>query len=205
MSINQVVTYEVIAKETPNVIRNCKNCKKSTEYFCSDKFRVNANQKIVDIWLIYKCVHCESTWNYPILSRIHVNRIDPILHQKYMNNDQETIWYHAFQTGKLRKLCDDVNTDITYELRREMSVSVTGDVCIKICCKYDVGLRIDKLLAEILNVSRSKVTTMAKEEMFLLNPNLTLKDKVVDNLLITVKGKVCEDVASTFRDYVESM
>lgn len=188
MSLNHVVKYEVIAQETPNVIRHCRNCKRSTEYVCSDKFRVNANQKVVDIWLIYKCMHCESTWNYPILSRVHVNRLDPILHQKFMHNDQETIWYYAFQINKLRKLCDDVSKDIRYEIRKEKSESVPNEMNIRICCKYDVGLRIDKLLAAILGISRSKVNTMAKAERFLLYPNVTMKDKVIDNLHISVKG-----------------
>ncbi|WP_188455474.1 DUF1062 domain-containing protein [Virgibacillus oceani] len=187
MSLN-AVTYEIVAQETPNVIRNCRNCKRSTEYFCSDKFRVNANQKIVDIWLIYKCIHCEGTWNCPILSRLNVNRIDPILHQKYMNNDKETIWHHAFQISKLRKLCDAVKNDINYEVRKEKSESVSDEATIRICCKYDFGLRIDKLLAEILDISRSKVSKMAKEETFLLYPTVSMKDKVIDDLQITVKG-----------------
>jgi hypothetical protein len=206
MSLNNIVTYEIIALETPNVIRNCRSCKRSTEYSCSDKFRVNANQKMVDIWLIYKCIHCEGTWNFPILSRVHVNRIDPILHQKFMNNDKETVWYHAFQINKLRKLCDAVNQNVNYEIKKEKSESVFNEVTIRICCKYDFGLRIDKLLAEILDISRSKVNTMAKEEMFLLKPNVTTKDKVIDNLQITVRGNWNRDVASAlFRDDVESV
>lgn len=188
MSFNNIITFKVIAQEKPNVIRNCRHCKRSTEYFCSDKFRVNANQKMIDIWLIYKCLHCESTWNYPILSRVHVNRIDPILHQKFMNNDQETIWYYAFQINKLRKLCDAVKKDIQYELIKEKSNLISSEMTVRICCKYDFGLRIDKLLAEILNISRSKVNTMAKEKMFLLNPNVPISDKVIDNLQVTVKG-----------------
>lgn len=143
---------------------------------------------MIDIWLIYKCLHCESTWNYPILSRVHVNRIDPILHQKFMNNDQETIWYYAFQINKLRKLCDAVKKDIQYELIKEKSNLISSEMTVRICCKYDFGLRIDKLLAEILNISRSKVNTMAKEKMFLLNPNVPISDKVIDNLQVTVKG-----------------
>jgi hypothetical protein len=197
MNSNNIVTYEIIAQETPNVIRSCRNCKRSTEYFCSDKFRVNANQKMVDIWLIYKCIHCEATWNCPILSRVNVSRIDPALHQKFMNNDKETIWYYAFQINKLRKLCDAVNKDIKYEVRKGKSESVSNELTIRICCKYDFGLRIDRLLADILNISRSKVNTMAKAEMVLLSPNVTMKDKVSDDLHVTVKSNRHKDVAST--------
>jgi hypothetical protein len=197
MNLNNVVTYEIIAQETPNVIRSCRNCKRSTEYFCSEKFRVNANQKMVDIWLIYKCIHCDATWNYPILSRVNVSRIDPVLHQKFMNNDKETIWYYAFQINKLRKLCDAVNKDIKYEVKKEKSDSDSNELTIRICCKYDFGLRVDRLLANILNVSRSKVNTMAETEMLLLSPDVNMKDKFLDNLQVTVKGNWHKDVVST--------
>ncbi|WP_096272038.1 DUF1062 domain-containing protein [Paucisalibacillus globulus] len=206
MSLNHVITYEIIAQETPKVIRNCRNCKGSTEYYCSDKFRVNANQKLVDIWLIYKCVHCENTWNYPIFSRVHVNKIDSKLLQKYMNNDKETIWHHAFQTSKLQKLCDAVNQEIHYEIKKDKFHLVSNEVTIHINCKYEFGLRIDKLLAEILGISRSQVKKYAKAGMLLLSPGVSMKDKVTDKLEITVKGNGHQKAApGSLREYVENI
>lgn len=180
--------YEVIALETPYVIRNCSKCKRTTEFYCSEKFRVNANQKIVDIWLIYNCTHCEGTWNYPILSRVHVSKMDASLHQRFMCNDRETIWYYAFQCNQLRKQCNYVNTNIRYELRKEEHAPFSKDTTISLRCKYDFGLRIDKLLAEILSISRSKVNNLEQEGLLLLNPIVSIKNKVIDDLQITLKG-----------------
>ncbi|KAA0564588.1 DUF1062 domain-containing protein [Rossellomorea aquimaris] len=188
MSLNNLFTYEVIAKETPYIKRNCSKCKTNTEFYCSEKFRVNANQKIVDIWLIYNCTHCEGTWNYPILSRVNINKIDSMLIQKFMNNDKETIWYYAFQVNKLRKLCNDVITDIRYELKKEKLDSRSNKFTIRLCYKYDFGLRIDKLIAEILGISRSKVNKLSQNGTILLNPNIKMKSNVIDDLQITVKG-----------------
>ncbi|WP_175989493.1 DUF1062 domain-containing protein [Bacillus sp. Marseille-Q1617] len=189
MSLNNSFVYEIIAQETPYIKRNCSKCKTNTEFYCSEKFRVNANQKIVDIWLIYNCTHCEGTWNYPILSRVNINSIDSMLIQKFMNNDKETIWYYAFQINKLRKLCNDVNTDIRYELRKEKLDSRSNEVTIRLCCKYHFGLRIDKLLAEIFGISRSKVNKLSQNGTILLNPNMKIKSNVIDDLNITVKGE----------------
>ncbi|OZU87585.1 hypothetical protein CIL03_15970 [Virgibacillus indicus] len=188
MSINNLFTYEIIAQETPYINRNCSKCKTNTEFYCSEKFRVNANQKIVDIWLIYNCKHCEGTWNYPILSRVNINKIDSMLIQKFMNNDKETIWYYAFQISKLRKQCNGVNTDIRYELRKEKLDSLSNKVTIKLCYKYDFGLRIDKLIAEIFGISRSKVNKLSQNGTILLNPKINMKSKVIDDLQITVMG-----------------
>jgi hypothetical protein len=197
MSLNNLVTYEIIAQETPYIKRNCSKCKTNTAFYCSEKFRVNANQKIVDSWLIYNCIHCEGTWNYPILSRVNINKIDSILIQKLMNNDKETIWYYAFQINKLRKLCNDVMTDIRYELRKEKLDSLSDEVTIRLCYKYDFGLRIDKLIAEILGISRSRVNKLAQNGCILLNPTITMKSKVIDDLQITIKGDWCNFDALT--------
>ncbi|GGH81187.1 hypothetical protein JOD43_001044 [Pullulanibacillus pueri] len=152
---------------------------------------MNANHKNIDIWLIYNCIHCDGTWNYPILSRVNINNIDSMLIQKFMNNDKETTWYYAFQIKKLRKLCNDVNTDIRYELRKEKVDSLSNEITIRLCYKYDFGLRIDKLLAEIFGISRSKVNKLFENGAILLNPNINIKRKVIDNLQMTVIGDWC--------------
>lgn len=188
MSMNHLITYEIIAQEIPFIKRNCSKCKTSTEFYCSEKFRVNANHKIVDIWLIYNCIHCEGTWNYPILSRVNINKIDSTLIRKFMNNDKETIWNYAFQISKLRKLCDDVNTDIQYVIRKEKLDSLSNNVTIRLCYEYDFGLRTDKLIAEIFGISRSKVKKLSQNGTILLHPNISMKSKVVDNLQIKVIG-----------------
>ncbi|WP_077324237.1 DUF1062 domain-containing protein [Virgibacillus siamensis] len=188
MSFNHLITYEIIAQETPYIKRNCRKCKTNTAFYCSEKFRVNANQKVVDIWLIYKCVECEGTWNYSVLSRVNINKIDSFLIQKFMDNDKETVWHYAFQINDLRKLCNDVKTDIRYELRKEKIDSLSNKVTIKLCYKYDFNLRIDKLIAEIFGISRSKVNKLFQNGTILLNPKINMKSKVIDDLQITVMG-----------------
>ncbi|WP_174612737.1 DUF1062 domain-containing protein [Virgibacillus ihumii] len=188
MSFNHLITYEIIAQETPYIKRNCRKCKTNTAFYCSEKFRVNANQKTVDIWLIYNCIHCEGTWNYSILSRVNINKIDSLLIQKFMDNDKETIWYYAFQINKLRKLCNNVITDIRYELRKEKLDSLSDEITIKLCYKHDFGLRIDKLIAEIFGISRSTAKNLFQNGTILLNPNINMKSKIIDDLQITVMG-----------------
>ncbi|GGJ76116.1 DUF1062 domain-containing protein [Virgibacillus salexigens] len=188
MGFINLFTYEIIAQETPFIRRNCNKCKTNTEFYCSEKFRMNANQKIVDIWLIYNCIHCEGTWNYPILSRVNINKMDSKVIRKFMNNDKETVWYYAFQINKLRKLCNGVNTDIRFELRKEKLAILSNEITIKLCYKYDFGLRTDKLLAEIFGISRSKLKKLYQNGTILLNPNINIKSKVIDNLQITVIG-----------------
>lgn len=179
---------EIIAEETPKVINNCHRCKKQTMFYCSEKFRVNAQQKNIDVWLIYNCVHCDSTWNFPVLSRVRVDKINREIHQKFMINDRETAWEYAFQIEKLRKLCSKVNTDIKYMVVSEQIKPEAGGVTIKLISKYKFGLRLDKLLSKILGISRSKLCQMAENGRILTNPQVSIKSKIKNDLKIIIEA-----------------
>ncbi|WP_040949031.1 DUF1062 domain-containing protein [Gorillibacterium massiliense] len=186
MILSRKYRVEIIALETPKVLNKCHRCKKSTEFYCSEKFRGNAQQKSIDIWLIYKCVHCDSTWNYPILSRVHTNSMDKVLHQKFMNNDRETAWEYAFQMDQLCKACSEVNTNIEYTLKIETVEHKENNIKIILFSKYKFDLRLDKLLKEILDVSRSKLYQMADSSSIITSPQVSMNSKIKEDLLITV-------------------
>ncbi len=189
MSIEKQVYCEIIAQETPKVLRNCHTCKKTMEFYCSEKFRVNAQQKNIDVWLIYKCVQCASTWNYPILSRVHTGSINKELHKKFMSNDREVAWIYAFQIEQLKKLCGGVNTDIEYLIVGEQIDVEVESVMIHLSSKYKFDLRLDKVLKEILGISRSKLYQIEDHGGIVINPQVGIKSKVKEDLLISiVKG-----------------
>jgi hypothetical protein len=177
---------EIIPLETPKIQIHCHRCKKSATFYCSEKFRVNAQQKHIDVWLIYKCGQCDSTWNYPILSRIHTQALDKNLHRKFMNNDRETAWRYAFQIEQLRKVCHEVDTDIPYTLKVE-AVDRKEESCkIFLFSPYLFDLRLDKILRQILGISRSKLEHMADCNSILTNPPVRLNSKLKEDLCITV-------------------
>jgi hypothetical protein len=69
------VLWEVRHPEPPKIVRYCKTCGAKAEYVSSGLFRVNAQQKSLDIWLVYRCTTCKSTWNMTIYSRINPKSI----------------------------------------------------------------------------------------------------------------------------------
>lgn len=186
MSNTNKYKCEIIALETPKILNNCHRCKKTTEFYCSDKFRVNAQQKSIDVWLIYKCMHCDSTWNYTILSRVNSNSIDKDLHVSFMENDRETAWNYAFQVGQLRKYCHGVNTDIRYRVQMDPISVGENSIEIRLVSKYIFDLRIDKLLKEILGVSRTKLYQMFEDGNLITFPSINIKGKLKEDLSITI-------------------
>ena len=74
--------YEIVWKiecaGLPTAERHCKKCGAWRAFECSGCFRVNAQKRMLDVWLIYKCPECDDTWNMTVLSRVapqsHISR-----------------------------------------------------------------------------------------------------------------------------------
>lgn len=60
----------------PTIRRRCRTCP-STGFRTQGRFRVNANHKVLDVWLLALCDGCGETVKLTILERVHVRSIDP--------------------------------------------------------------------------------------------------------------------------------
>lgn len=96
-------TWDVQRCNLPAVLRYCKKCKKKSEYICSGEFRVNAQKKALDIWLIYKCVHCNTTWNSTIYSRVSAQKLGAALLEKFHSNDKNLAAKYAMDISLLQR------------------------------------------------------------------------------------------------------
>ena len=76
-------------EKIPEVIRKCPKCKKKTHFINTKRFRINANKNRIDVWLIYQCKKCKSTWNMTIYERVNPKKINSIEYEKFLNNDED--------------------------------------------------------------------------------------------------------------------
>lgn len=82
MLINWVVAPTCL----PLVIRRCHVCA-SERFRASGKFRVNANHKLLDAWLLVLCTRCGDTAKLTLLERTNVRSIRPELLDRLHHND----------------------------------------------------------------------------------------------------------------------
>src|SRR5437016_4799441 len=87
--------FTIVPKSTPQIIRRCARCE-ANRFASSNKFRINANKKILDVWLIFKCIACDYTLNVSIFSRKSIKSIDRILLERFHKNDSELVLQYAF-------------------------------------------------------------------------------------------------------------
>lgn len=71
------VRWTIVPQTAPQPWRHCRRCGGTRRFRTGGKIRLNANGKLVDAWLIYRCAACDDTWNRPILERRPLRTIDP--------------------------------------------------------------------------------------------------------------------------------
>ncbi|MGW4204831.1 DUF1062 domain-containing protein [Streptomyces sp. NPDC004726] len=82
MSENWVVVPTCL----PIVLRRCHRCA-SGRFRANGKFRVNANHKLLDAWLLALCTECGDTTKLTVLERMNVRSIRPELLNLLHGND----------------------------------------------------------------------------------------------------------------------
>ncbi|MDR3597746.1 DUF1062 domain-containing protein [Clostridium sp.] len=195
MSYLKKYQWELIPKDLPIVRRNCPKCNEKARYINSEKFRVNANKNSIDIWLIYQCEKCKSTWNMSIYERIKPYDINKYEYEKFLSNDKELAREYAFNLSVYnRNKAEVILEDVNYELiqkKLEAYYFNENELVIEIVCKNLIELRVDKFLSDTLGISRSKIKNMHKKgAIFIKDDKNSLNIKVRDGMEIHVLNVV---------------
>ncbi len=143
----------------PRPIRHCPTCRDFRAFICSERFRVNAQKKVLAVWLHYRCSECGGAWKYPVLERQSVATIDAMAYEAYVRHDIHMVWRHAFDVGRLRTYVMHVDANVGVEIERSVVAGAADDegLCIHLEAPFACEIRLDRLLAAELGVSRSKV------------------------------------------------
>lgn len=157
--------------ELPVVWRHCAGCRGSRAFICSERFRSNAQKKVLDVWLLYRCSDCDGVWKYPIVSRRRVTDIDPGLRAAFESNDLGTVWRYAFDLAALRLHVAriELSERLCIERRVEKGNGRVGDV-IRFESPLPCALRLERLLASQLPLSRSELQRRFESGELLLEP-----------------------------------
>lgn len=150
--ITNLVIWNIQYSTPPTVLRYCKKCGKKSTYICSGEFRVNAQQKALDIWLIYKCTHCNTTWNSTIYSRISPQKLGKGLLERFHNNDRTLAMQYAMDIALLQRNGAEIKMP-DYQVFGD-EVSLKKSVNIKIQNKYSFPLKISSVLRTKLGISQ---------------------------------------------------
>lgn len=185
--------YKILPRKSYEIIRNCPKCGCKTNYINTNNFRVNANGKALDVWLIYQCEKCPHTYNLTIYERVKMSCINKQEYDKFIRNDFNL----AFEYGTRKEIFlrnnavideDKIIYDILFKDKLGKCVSDKEMIMI-IDNPYELKIRVDKVLSEIINVSRNKVKDMIKKKV--------IRSKEYNNLEKSHVGKLMKIELST--------
>jgi hypothetical protein len=118
---------------------------------------VNANKKSLDVWLNYRCTSCEDVWKFPLFERRTVNELGAMI-ESLARHDPAMVWKYAFDIARLRPHVIKVDSDVRIAVERS-AVACDAESHEHFCVSFDVpfqcDVRLDRLLAGELGISRS--------------------------------------------------
>lgn len=183
--------WVIIPEATPEFIYHCSKCNKKMNFYCSEKFRLNGNHKKIDIWLIYKCVKCDTTWKLEIYKGIKPDSIPAEMFERFINNDRETAWKYAFDTNFIQSnsCVPDYSgvgyTVIWYDAKTgekvDKDISLNQNITVNLLSPYKFELKLSGLLAKELNVSLKELYALAESGRIEFDKPLKLKKYRIRN------------------------
>lgn len=187
------ITWKVKVKNTPLLIKKCSHCD-SDRFYCSDKFRMNAQKKNIDVWLIYRCVKCDNTCNLTLLSRSKPDLIDKTLFQSFSMNDKDAAWKYAFSTemerkNNLRLDYGSVEYEVVPDTSLEDLLNLSNEVIkIYIKCEFEFDLKLSSLIRRCFSLSANQVKRMFDDGIITISGNKPpQKHKVKDGDMILIQ------------------
>jgi hypothetical protein len=138
--------WSISAVCAPTVHRHCPRCDEDRRFGSSGKFRVNAQKRRIDVWLVYLCPRCRFSWNATIVERKTPEEIGAARYPLFQENDAATAWRCAFAVP-------GADRAVPYRVDRE---AAAGELSIRLV--DPVRVRLDRLLAGELGLSRSEVS-----------------------------------------------
>jgi hypothetical protein len=145
----------------PAIVKACVSCR-STRHRPTGKIRVNANHKLLDVWLLICCELCGRTSKVPVHERVNVRALDHERLVKFHDNDPAVVrqltmdatlaqraGYQLDWTGTWR-----LDTDMPfYDLQR--GDAAPHEVIVRF--ELPAPVRVEKLLTAGFGLSRPVV------------------------------------------------
>ncbi|TIO08149.1 DUF1062 domain-containing protein [Mesorhizobium sp.] len=167
------IRWTIAPRIAPRPLINCNRCGSLRAYHSSGKFRVNANGKRIDAWLIYRCIDCDNSWNFGILERCNRRDIEPVLLRALERNDPVLARRHAFDVvalrSRIRRVEEFPEAAVHKEVLGDMPENTTA-LELQLGLELPTALRLDRLLANELGISRSRLQAWEEKRLLVVGP-----------------------------------
>ncbi|MBN8953850.1 MULTISPECIES: DUF1062 domain-containing protein [unclassified Rhizobium] len=156
------VRWTISPKTSPQPWIACSGCGSPRPFRSSGKIRLNANGKRLDAWLIYKCIDCDKTWNRTLFERKATHDLAPSTLEALQRSDPDWVRAREFDLDGLKRKAKRIDEPPDVVIRKEaLQAPIDWTMLeIGIAVVFAPNLRLDRLLASELAISRSRLQAL---------------------------------------------
>ena len=195
MNTDRKALWAVRQSALPTVVRPCPDCS-GTRHRPSGKIRVNANGKLLDVWLLLSCAACDRTSKVPVHERVHVSSLEPARLVAYETNDPSVVRGLTMSASLAAKNRYRLDWTGAWELETRTPLYALDDPTpLKVLVRFELPapVRVERLLMLGLGLSRAEIRRMVGDGRIHLPP--ALDAKAHQDFELTIHGPGSVDAA----------
>jgi hypothetical protein len=169
-----VLPWVVRRTRLPLLSLRCVACRSESATVGEGRFRVNANGKLLDVWLLARCVSCDRTGKLTVHERAPVRSVDPAEIHGYRVNDPDLVASRLLDPPLARR--NRFTLDWAGAWRLDTPPAGPDEawpVQVEVVFEDPVPVRPERLIAHGLGLSRSEVLRRVKSGVPLRRPAST--------------------------------
>lgn len=158
----------------PAIVKACVSCR-SARHHPTGKFRVNANGKLLDVWMLICCEQCGRTSKIPVHERIYVQALHSGRLLMFESNDPALVRDLVMGGALASKAAYHLDWSGTWELVTGSSLQSCepareGPAPLRVMIRFELPapIRVEKLLGTGFGLSRSAIRGMVDSGRILL-------------------------------------
>ena len=190
MNTDRKAHWTVRQSGLPAVVKPCQDCA-GQRHRPAGKFRVNANGKLLDVWLLLYCAACGRTSKVPVHERIQVHSLERARLLAYEANDPAVVRELAMSASLAAKNGYRLDWTGSWELQKDTPCYSPDDpapLTVLISFELPAPVRVERLLVLGLGLSRAEVRRMVADQRIHLPLALSAKAKQDFELTVDVGG-----------------
>jgi hypothetical protein len=150
----------------PAIVKACVMCR-STRHHPTGKFRVNANGKLLDVWMLVTCDLCDRPSKIPVHERINVRALANERLVTFEQNDPAMVRQLAMDASLASRAGYRLDWSDTWDLETDMpfyELERADSAPLEVVIRFELPapIRVEKLLMAGFGLSRSAARGMVE-------------------------------------------
>lgn len=163
--------WRVEALALPTLSFPCARCAQVSAFVCTERFRVNANGGLLDVWLLYRCPRCDGVHKHRVERRVRPSALARERLDGYQGDAPALVRACAFAAGN--------GAETPYRVVRP-PLPVGAPLRAIVVQPEPCGARWDRLLAREFGWSRARIAREAERGALRVNGGPELRCAVGD-------------------------